>query len=149
MHSIGDEMVKFPYVTAKSCSIKDALLMMKELRIRHLPIADDNKKIVGVVSDRDLREAAALPQAEILTVSDVMKTGVYRVTADVPLKEAVLGMANKRYGCTIVVNRRGEAIGIFTTTDALYLLADLMVGEGMEDILGFGDEYVPWATVAI
>ena len=38
-------------------SIKDALQLLKEKRIRHIPIVNSEQEVLGVVTDRDLKEA--------------------------------------------------------------------------------------------
>ena len=40
-------------------TIHSAVLIIKEKRIRHIPIVDDKLQLVGLVSDRDIRDAAA------------------------------------------------------------------------------------------
>jgi len=138
-------MVRTPYVANRDMKPKVALDMMKELEFRHLPVVEDGR-LIGIISDRDLREVSHLPQASQLMISDIMKKNVYAVRRDAPLKEIVLGMLDRRIGSAIVLNARQEVVGIFTTTDALRVLSDLL-DEGEEGLFLDDDLYESWEDV--
>ena len=127
--NMKDNMVKNPFVVNPQKNVKDALILMKELEIRHLPVIDTQGKILGVVSERDLRETSALPQKSILKVGDIMKTDLHLAKPNTPLRDALTIMAEQRLGCTVVVNDKQQPVGIFTTTDALYMLCGFVEDE--------------------
>ena len=122
MKEIESYMVKSPYVGESAMKVGEALNLLREYEIRHLPIVEDGE-LVGVVSERDLREAAALPQADKLTVDDIMKSEVYVVRKATPLRDVINEMIDRKVGSAVVVNSDREVLGIFTTTDALRILA--------------------------
>jgi len=137
-------MVKCPYSVDGDFSLKKALGVMLECNIRHLPITE-GERLVGLVSDRDLKSAMSLPQAEGLTVADIMKTELYVATKTSSLANVVRTMAEQKIGSALVVNERMECLGIFTTTDALEILADLLESEDdSSNILGFKDYVDYW-----
>jgi CBS domain-containing protein len=136
-------MVKSPYVAQPDSSPKEALEFMRECDIRHLPIVK-NQRLKGIVSERDLREALALPQADLLKIGDVMKTDVYVVSRQSQLVDVVRNMAEKKLGSAIVVNDRNEVIGIFTTTDALRLFADYLDDDRNAKVLSIEDYFESW-----
>lgn len=138
-------MVRTPYVASRDMKPQVALDMMKELEFRHLPVVEDGR-LVGIISDRDLREISHLPQASLLVISDIMRKNVYAVRRDAPLKEIVLGMLDRRIGSAIVLNARQEVVGIFTTTDALRVLSDLL-DDGEEGLFLDDDLYESWEDV--
>jgi acetoin utilization protein AcuB len=129
--SVGNYMVKGPYVAEPDQSVQDALEFMIECEIRHLPVVDD-ERLVGLVSERDLRAAASLPQAKQLVIADVMKQDVFFATKEASLKEVVQVMRDRKLGSTVIVNADRQAIGIFTATDALGVLADLLENNAPE-----------------
>ncbi len=125
---IGKYMVKSPYVAEPDNSLFDAQSVMSDCGIRHLPILDEGK-LVGLLSERDLRAAMSLPQAAMLTVSDVMKRDVFVAKRTEPLRDLVRTMQERKLGSTVVVNDSEDVVGIFTVTDALGMLADLLEQE--------------------
>jgi acetoin utilization protein AcuB len=101
--------------------------LMRGHRIRHLPVLEDGK-LVGIVSDRDLHLMETLPDSDPdeITVDEAMTEDVYAVGLDDPVDAVAERMAVRKYGCAIVVNRHGGVEGIFTTVDAMQLLADVL-----------------------
>jgi len=112
LHSIGKDQ---PLAVAHR--------LMKEQQIRHLPVLDGGK-LVGLISERDLYylETVAGVNVETEPVEEGMTRDIYCASPDAPLREVVLEMANRKYGCALVVEGK-KAVGIFTTTDAMHLLA--------------------------
>ncbi len=100
--------------------------VMREQQIRHLPVLHQGK-LVGVVTDRDLRLIETLRDVDPakVAVSEAMTCDVYTVTPDAPISEVVGTMASSKYGSAIVVDH-GHVVGIFTTVDACNAFADLL-----------------------
>jgi acetoin utilization protein AcuB len=98
-----------------------ALERMRRTRIRHL-IVQDGEKIVGVVSDRDLRASQRRRQ----TVEDVMSSPAMTCSPDTTLRQAANLLRGRTIGCLPVV-ADGRIAGIVTTTDLLDL-----IGGGVE-----------------
>lgn len=100
--------------------------MMREQRIRHLPVLHQGK-LVGIVSDRDLRLIETLQDVDPkkVNVGEAMTMDTYVVTPDADLDEVVSTMAAKKYGSAIVTDH-GHVVGIFTTVDACSAFADLL-----------------------
>jgi acetoin utilization protein AcuB len=101
--------------------------LMRSHRIRHLPVLEAGK-LVGIVSDRDLHLIETLPDSDPdeVAVEEAMTEDVYVVSPDEPVDAVVERMAAHKYGCAIVANRRGLVEGIFTTVDAMQVLADVL-----------------------
>ncbi len=136
--SIGEFMIKSPYVGEAEMSLQEALEFLVECGVRHLPIVEEGK-LIGLVSERDLRACSALPQADKLLVGDIMKREVYVAKRSTPLREIVSTMQERKIGSAVVVNNSKEVLGIFTVIDALGILVDLLDEENLEDI--FVDDY--------
>jgi CBS domain-containing protein len=97
-------------------------------RIRHLPVLDE-KRVVGVVSQRDLFRSAlavALGYGEraqamllkTLRVKEVMSEPAITISSEAPIKDAARLMIEKKIGCLPVVEG-GRLVGIVTETDIL------------------------------
>ena len=130
MPSISRYMTCQPWTIRRDASLAQARDMMREHRIRHLPVLDAGK-LVGVLSERELRLIAALPGGEPdeITVEDAMIPDVYTVREDADVDAVVAGMAVHKYGSAVVVDKRDAVVGMFTTTDALDVLAGLLQRE--------------------
>lgn len=100
--------------------------MMREQRIRHLPVLHQGK-IVGIVTDRDLHLVETLRDVDPMqvSVSEAMTQDAYVVSPEAPLDEVVSTMAAQKYGSAVVVDH-GHVVGIFTTVDACSAFAELL-----------------------
>jgi len=96
---------------------------MRSARIRHL-VVQDGKKIVGVVSDRDIGRLGSFRQ--IQTVEEVMSAPVVTASPDTTLRKAANLLRGRTIGCLPVMERE-KLVGIVTITVVLEL-----VGHGEE-----------------
>jgi len=53
--TVGDRMTRNPVTVKPSDTLKEALDKMKKGRFRHLPVVDEEGKLIGMISDRDIR----------------------------------------------------------------------------------------------
>ena len=101
--------------------------LMSEQAIRHLPVVDSAGHLVGLVTDRDLKEASESSLSSVLPseqrdvdmwskVSWVMTKKVRSVPPNTPAREAARLLREHRYGCLPVVER-GKLVGIVTEAD--------------------------------
>ncbi len=139
---ISQQMVKSPYVITADQVVSEAWNYMRECDIRHLPVYK-KEKIVGIVSDRDLRAALATTGKYQLLVEDIMKTDVYLVPRMTPVRKVVQYMADNKLGSALIVDANENLIGIFTTTDALYMLADMLEEAEQSDLILDDSDYWP------
>jgi len=100
--------------------------LMREQHIRHLPVLHQGK-LVGVVTDRDLRLIETLRDVDPtrVAVSEAMTPEPYVVSPEAELDEVVAMMAAKKYG-SAVISDNGKVVGIFTTVDACSAFAELL-----------------------
>lgn len=115
-------------------SIPLAADLMRLARIRHLPVVDDDGRLVGLVTHRDLLDArigslAAMPEEERselelrVPVSQVMRTDVWTVTPGATALSAARMMHDHAFGCLPVLED-GELVGILSEADLVSLLID-------------------------
>ena len=132
------EMIqKNPVTIGPDASFFEVRDLIHEKGIRHLPVVDKNNKVIGIVTDTDIREAApsdvtSLSVHELnyllgkLKVSAFMtpKQKLITIGPDTLIEEAVKLMRDHKIGCLPVLE--GEKLyGIFTETDALDHLVDI------------------------
>jgi acetoin utilization protein AcuB len=110
-------------------SIEDLQHLMSEHGIRHLPVVRGDD-VVGVISERDVRLVAGLTSAERFQVraADIMATEPLIVRASARLDEVAYAMSEKKVGSAIVLDADGKLLGIFTATDALNALIEIVRG---------------------
>ena len=94
-------------------------------RIRHLPVIDDDEKLVGLVTHRDLLRALADRTVEgtvdlsAISAEEVMVDQVETVGPDMPVHEAAETMILNKYGCLPVVEGN-RIVGILTESDFVW-----------------------------
>jgi acetoin utilization protein AcuB len=99
--------------------------MMREHRIRHLPVQDGGK-LVGVLTDRDIKLAASFEGSEDLVAEEVMTPDPYTVLPESPADEVAKEMAEHKWGCAIVQQSNGKVVGIFTAVDGMRVLGEML-----------------------
>lgn len=101
-------------------SLADAMELMVEKRIRHLPVVDADFKIVGILQ---LQDFSGLDNLEEQPVEDFMSKPVEWVSQDMPLRAAILRMLDAKISALLVGDEKNELVGIVTTEDLLWVLA--------------------------
>jgi CBS domain-containing membrane protein len=97
-------------------------------RIRHLPVVDAEKRLVGVVTERDmLRAWATIGEAmgRLTRVAEGMTREVSVVMPGTPMRQALELMLARKFGCLPVVDPsdRQKVVGIVTEADAVRFAA--------------------------
>jgi acetoin utilization protein AcuB len=132
-----DMIRRNPVTISPDASFSEARSIIHMRGIRHLPVVDNDHKVVGIVTDADIRkaspsEATTLSIYELeyllhnLKVSAIMtpKDKLITITPDTLIEEAVQLMRDHKIGALPVLE--GETLyGIFTETDALDHLMDI------------------------
>ena len=114
--------------------VREAFFIMKENSIRHLPIVEENDKLVGIISDRELRRPNWVDEAHDIShvyyldnsmlVSDVMITNVHVLHTYDTLKKAVSVLLDKHIGAAPVLDKNGDLVGMLSAIDLLRALQD-------------------------
>jgi len=117
-----------------SQSLPLAASIMELERIRHLPVIDDEGRVIGLVTHRDLLAAqisalsplSAEERASLqlsVRVTQVMRRDVWTIASDAPVATAARMLRDHRFGCLPVVDD-AKLVGIVTETDLLALVAN-------------------------
>lgn len=96
--------------------------------VRHLPIMR-NDQVVGLVSERDLKVVQGLEIREksLVQARHIMARDPVMVDASSSLDEVAFEMSNRKIG-SVIVTEGGRFMGIFTSTDALNALIEVVRG---------------------
>lgn len=133
--TIAKIMSSAPVVVEPKVPLREAYRVMAEHRIRHIPVVSADG-LVGVISDRDVREALPSPMSpgeamefaaamDRIPVWEVMAEEVVTVTPRTSLAEAAHMLAGRKIGCLPVLDA-GRLVGIVTETDMLQAFAALL-----------------------
>jgi acetoin utilization protein AcuB len=133
---VQERMSREPVTITSDVSVPDALRLMRERKVRRLPVLDSHGKLVGIVSDQDLLYASPSPVSSLsvwemhyllarLKVEEVMTRKVITVTEDTPLEEAARIMADNKIG-GLPVMREDKLVGIVTETDLFKAFLELL-----------------------
>jgi len=119
----------YPVTAREDSSIDELLDIVKNLKVRHIPIMSDGK-ITGIVSERDLRIVSALSAREkfLVRANDLMTPDPVTFQSDTSIEDVILEMSEKKIGSVLVANKNGDLQGVFTVTDALDVLVEILRG---------------------
>jgi acetoin utilization protein AcuB len=136
---VKDYMTRHPVLVEPTMSIVEAQGIMAEMHVRHLPVVEKGKRLLGLVTRERMRipptELASLNVWEItrflsnMTIADVMvkRDNLITTGPDVALEEAAQVMIQRKIGCLPVVDE-GVVVGIITEIDMMAQLTELLGG---------------------
>ncbi len=122
---VHEWMIRNPVTVSKDQDIRDCVDLMKDFSIRHLPVVE-NKKLVGLVTESDLRKVSSASSMEHMTVENVMIPQPITVSPDTDIEDAAKLIYFNKIGGLPVVDDDQELIGIITVMDLLEVFIDLM-----------------------
>ena len=128
---VSDRMATDLITVGPELTIFEAKELMGEKNIRHLPVVDGSGKLLGIVSDRDMRDAmpstllkkpdyeTTLKKIGGYPVSDIMTAKPLSIFPYYTLQDTLLVMQKKKVGALPVVDEEGYLKGILSTRDLL------------------------------
>lgn len=133
---VGERMSRQPITVTPDTGIDQALKVMRDDKVRRLPVVNRRGILVGIVSEKDLLQAAPSPATSLsihemhyllaqMKVSEVMTQDVITVTEYTPLEEAARIMVDNKIG-GLPVMRDDKLIGIITETDLFKIFIELL-----------------------
>ncbi|WP_342530443.1 acetoin utilization AcuB family protein [Lysinibacillus sp. FSL R5-0849] len=120
-----------PYTLAPTNTVLEALKLMRDKKVRHLPVIDEERHVLGVITERDIKEV--LPSSlQDEPNSPVFQAKVEEIMVKDPLvghpldfvEEVALTFYESKVGCLPIVSGE-KLVGIVTTTDLLYTYIEL------------------------
>ena len=138
MTRVAEIMTENPVTVQPSQSIDTAITLMRQGNFRRLPVVE-NGRLVGIVTDRDMRRATNSPillhekwydnfLLEHIAVAACMTPNPVTISPDADVLEAAVTMRSRKVG-GIPVLRAGVLVGIITETDLLDHLIELLEAE--------------------
>ncbi len=116
---ISECMCKDVCFVKPDCKVYDAARIMCENHIGCIPVCNDEKCIVGILTDRDilLRTVACNKDTKATTVSDIMTTNVCTCGCEQDIIDAENTMAKNQIRRIPVVDEKNKVVGILTMGD--------------------------------
>ncbi|MFR9717754.1 CBS domain-containing protein [Aeromonas diversa] len=141
MITLSEIMTENPFTLGPENSLKQAVELMSQEKIRHIPIVNHEHQLLGLVTLSDVlasRESKLFVitqerEAEFtdsVRLDEIMTRNVAWVDPHAGIKEAALYLQRHKYGCLPVVER-GKLVGIVTDSDFIGVAINLL--EVMEE----------------
>jgi len=132
---VRDAMTRNPEVAHPDDYLLDAVGRLSRLGVRHLPVVDGDNRVLGMLSDRDVRQAVGDLQIwegergvsrrfSEQRVMQVASLSPMTISQDAPLSEAIHRFVDHRIGALAAVDEAGHLLGILSYVDVLRYLAD-------------------------
>ena len=106
--------------------------LMEERSVRHIPVVDENGKLIGLVSQRDVLRNSLVGREKLppelagsslrTAVGQIMTRGIMTAEPDQDIRTAARVMFENKYGCLPVVDDK-RLVGILTESDFVRFLA--------------------------
>ncbi|OPL14178.1 MAG: hypothetical protein AVO38_12105 [delta proteobacterium ML8_D] len=124
-------MTPAPLTVESNILISEAREILRSNRFRHLPVTDKDRRLVGMVTDRDIRSAypssvlsgearrKELEQVSKTPVSKIMSTDLVSLLPHSTIDDALLLLEKKRVGAIPVLDEKGVVVGIFSMRDLI------------------------------
>jgi acetoin utilization protein AcuB len=130
--TVGDWMTADPITIEEDATVVEAIHLLEEKNVRRLPVMRAGK-LVGLVTERMLlgcmpAEGTSLDRWELhyllarTPVRQVMNPTPHTVTPETPLANAARLLHDRKLNGLLVLNAKGDMVGLLTTTDALEAL---------------------------
>lgn len=128
---IAKHMSAQPLTIAPATLIPEAREILQAHHFRHLPVVDEGGRLLGMVTDRDIRSAYPSPAMNAeererllarlggMGVGEIMSRAVHTLTLFSTLDDALLLLERERVGALPVVDAEGRVVGVFSIRDLM------------------------------
>ena len=135
---VKDCMVKNVTYLAPENTVLDCAKKMNDNHIGTVVVCDSNKKILGIVTDRDivLRSTAFNKRADLTSLDEIMTKNVYYCNENEEITNAQNIMAHEQIRRLPVVNNNNDIVGIISLKDLCVNndLNNLSIGQTLDNI---------------
>jgi len=119
-------MIKDPLTISDRTSVQEAIHIMQESSIRHLPVVDESKGLLGWVTLGDMKQGLLPAMVTGLSVADLMIKDPLTLHPDDDVEVAARVVYEKKIGGMPVVDDNRKVVGIITVTDLLHAFINIM-----------------------
>ena len=116
--------------------LRQTFYRMRERNVRHMPVLDDREKLVGIISDRDLRRPDWVDTEENIAhyylldnqkhVEQAMTASPVVIRREDEIQDAVALFSQHRFGALPVVDDDHNLVGILSVYDVLRAFQDVL-----------------------
>ncbi len=123
--NIGSRMSRNPVTIMAETPAKVASELMSRERVHRLPVLDKAKRLIGLISEKDILLASAAGRdIDALSVADIMTREVLTVDKDTTIESAARLMVDQDISC-LPVTEDDRLVGLMTKSDMLKILLEL------------------------
>jgi acetoin utilization protein AcuB len=133
---VGSRMTPNPITVSEDTAIDEALKLMRDKKVRRLPVLNAKGNLVGIVAEKDILYASPSPATSLsiheihylvsrIKVKEIMTKNVITVTDETPLEEAARVMADNQIGALPIMHD-SKLVGIVTETDLFKIFLELL-----------------------
>lgn len=119
-------MIKDPITVSDSTSVQEAIQLMQANSVRHLPVVDRSKKLVGFATLADMKQGLVPAMVTGLSLADLMIKDPVTIHPDADVEAAALIIYKRKIGGIPVVDDDSKVVGIITVTDLLGAFINIM-----------------------
>lgn len=119
-------MIKDPITVSDRTSVQEAIHVMEENGIRHLPVVNRSQRLVGWVTLGDMKQGLLPAVVTGLSVADLMIQEPFTIEAQADVETAARIIFEKKIGGLPVVDGENRVIGVITVTDILGAFIKIM-----------------------
>jgi acetoin utilization protein AcuB len=119
-------MIKDPITISDRTSVQEAIHLMQDNSIRHLPIVNRSKELSGWVTLADMKQGLVPAMVTGLSVADLMIKNPITMHPDADVEVAARIIYEKKIGGMPVVDDDNKVVGIITVTDILNAFINIM-----------------------
>ena len=135
---VDKSMTRRVITIQKEATIFEAKDKMKQYRIRHLPVVEADNRLIGIVTDRDIRSAlpwslfrdpdnpAEREQIAGMKVKDVMTMNPITISPTFTIQDALMLIQEKNVGALPVVDEKHRLKGIISVRDLLQSFINML-----------------------
>jgi CBS domain-containing protein len=118
--AVADVMTQEVMTLGQQQTFADTVALMANRFFRHVLVVDEDQRLCGVVSDRDiLRGLARTLNWKATSISEIMTRDAFTVAPDTAISTAIREMLANHISCLPVIGSDGRVCGILTSTDLL------------------------------
>lgn len=117
-----------PFYVETTSTLPEIWDLMKKEGIRHVLVKNQDQ-VVGIVSERDVTTFSQSNNLSNIQAHEIMSRDLITVRPDTPIYQVALKMSEEKVGSAIVQDSQDDFIGIFTATDALNALVEVLRGD--------------------
>lgn len=133
---VGNWMSKDPVTVTPETSMMRCSKVMKDKNVRGLSVVDDKGMLLGIVTDRDIKEASPSKATTLdvhelyyllseIKVKDIMSTNLITILETESVEKAAVLMLDNKIGGLPVVNDAGKLTGVITQSDVFKVLINI------------------------